>query len=207
MTRLSLCAAVAVAAIFLPVVNAGTLTGLTGDLDLLLNGQTVTFSPTGGNNATIEADFAAATMGVPVPAELLMLDLGSTPTVFQHGTYIPGLQLEPLTHSLGHVTVTGPGTFSSSFGVFFAITFNFTGAGSSDGSGDVLGEFGSLPGISNCINGAVSTCELHKGIVVSGNFETIGNTLSNVALSATPEPGTIWLGGLALLLLGRLRKK
>jgi hypothetical protein len=207
MTRFSLCAAIATAVMFLPVVHAGTLTGLTGDLDILLAGQTVTFSPSGANNATIEADFAGATMGVPVPAELLTLDLASTPVVFQHGTYILGLQLEPLTHSLGHVTVNGPGTFSSFFDAFFAITFNFTGAGSSDGSGDVLGEFGSLPGISNCINGAVSTCELHKGIFASGNFETIGNTLSNVALSATPEPATIWLGGLALLVLGRLRKK
>src|SRR6266498_3153086 len=103
------------AGFYVPVLSAGTLTGLTGDLDVILAGHSVLFAPTGGDNLAINGPFAGATIGVPFPAEIMMLNLASGPVQFTHGTYIIGLQLEPLTHSLGAVTPTSPTTFSSFF--------------------------------------------------------------------------------------------
>lgn len=194
------------AAFYVPVLTAGTLTGLTGDLDTILAGQHVVFSPTGGDNLTVVGPFAGAAIGVPFPAETTMLNFASGAVQFVHGTYILGLQLEPLTHSLGSVTPTGPGTFSSFFDVFFDATFNKVGSGSGDNSGDVLGEFGGLPGISDCVNGAVSTCEYHHAFMLAGNFDAGANTLSSVSIAAVPEPATLSLGAFVLLLLARKKR-
>lgn len=209
MKRLMVCAAVAAIILCLPVVHASTLTGTSGNLDLVLGGNLVQFAPTGANNLTIVGPFAGAPVGVPFPAEVTMLNLVGPPVVFQQGTYIIGLQLKPLTNSLGTVTPTSPTTFSSFFDVFFAATFNKTGAGSSGNSGDVLGEFGGIPGITNCVNGSTPTCSLAQALTLTGSFDVAGNALRDVTLApaAVPEPGAFSLGGSALLLLAFRRKK
>jgi hypothetical protein len=190
---------------------ASTLTGSTGNLDLTLAGQIVHFAPAGANNLSLSGDFAGAAPGSPISAEVTALDFGSIPppVVFQQGAYNLALQLEPLTHSTGHVTTTAGGTFAGVFHTFFAVSFSFTGPGSGGGSGDVLGEFGGLPGISNCVNAAVSTCELQIPVALSGSFDIASGALTGVsaAPSAVPEPATLLLGGAALLLIGLLRRR
>lgn len=187
---------------------ASTLTGSSGAVQLSIGGRAVNFSPDGAPNLAITGPFDTAVPGMPFAAELTQLDLASSPEVFTHGTYIIGLQLEPLTHSNGQVTATGPGAFSSFFDVFFAATFNMTAPGSSDGSGDVLGEFGGLPGITNCINGAgVSTCELRTTLTIGGGFDAAGSTLTGVAVATgVPEPAA-WMLLAPALLLGLRRRR
>lgn len=190
-----------------PLMNAGTFTGLSGNLDIMLAGQTVVFAPTGSPNLTIVGPFETATVGVPFPAQLTMLDLASGPVTFDHGTYVLGLSVDPVTPSLGQVTPTSPTTFNSFFDVFFDVTFNFVGPGSGDSSGDVLGEFGGLPGISGCVNGAVSTCDSNLGLSVTGSFDVAGSGLRGVSITSTPEPATLALSGLAILLLALRRRR
>jgi hypothetical protein len=67
-----------------------------------------------------------------------------------------------------------------------------------------------LPGFSDCISGAVSTCEYRQVLEITGNY-AIGpftTSLTNVSVAAIPEPGTAMLLGLAgaVLILSRRRR-
>jgi len=199
MTRLKVFAAAAAITVCLPVAHASTFTGSTGDLDITLAGMPVHFTPNGVPNLTMFGAFDTAVVGVPFTADVTMLDLLSGPVQFVHGTYTIRLAVQPPPpNSTAQVTAITPTTFSSFFDVFFDATFFLQGAGSAGAgdpnSGDVAGEFGALPGISNCVNGLDSSgCQVRQGFTTS--------------VSAVPEPTTIWLGGSALVLFALRRKK
>jgi len=136
--------------ICLPVAHASTFTGSTGDLDIAIAGMPVHFTPNGFPNLTMVGPFDTAVIGVPFAADVTMLDLVSGPVQFVHGTYTIRLAVEtPPPNSTAVVTEISPTSFSSVFSVFFDATFVFGGAGSAGAvdpdSGDVAGEFGSLP--------------------------------------------------------------
>jgi len=199
MTRLKVFAAAAAITICLPVAHASTFPGSSGPLDINVGGMPVHFSPNGSPNLSMAGPFDTAVLGVPFSADVSMLDLVSGPVQFVHGTYTIRLEAQtPPPASTAQVTETAPMVFSSFFDVFFDATFFLQGAGSAGAgdpnSGDVAGEFGGLPGISNCVNGLNSSqCQLEQGFTIS--------------VSAVPEPTTIWLGGSALLLFALRRRK
>jgi hypothetical protein len=200
--------------VFASAVSAATVAATTDDFTVDLATRTVLFQPDAPpSNLEINADFEGATIGTPFAGVLERFNFFTPSTVFDTGTYVITLGLRAAPQSNGTITLTGPDTFESTFTANLNASFNFLGPGSGSGSGDVLGEFGNLPGFENCVNAAVSTCNITGNFTVSGRYSSgaAGFELLevNVEPAIIPEPSALllWASGFAgLFALRRVRR-
>jgi hypothetical protein len=184
-----------------------TSSGFPVDLSI----QDVVFKPDAPDNVRVDADFEGATVGTPFPGVLQAFNFFTDPTVFNTGRYTVALGLRAAPQSAGSIILTGPDTFESIFTANLRASFAFLGPGSGNGSGDVLGEFGNLPGFENCVNAAVSTCNVTGVFTISGRYSSGpgGFELLDVDVATIPEPSALllWASGFAALFALRRARK
>jgi hypothetical protein len=193
---------------FAATASAATMFTTTGNLTLTIENNSVVFLPEPMPNLAITAPFETAMAGDTINGVIDAFNFATLPTDFETGRYVITLGLRPAPPSNISLTFHDPDTFDASSFVSLLATFNFVAANACGTScGDVLGEFGSLPGIENCVGtGAVTTCVVASAITLTGNFVSgpQGLTeLSDVEVAAVPEPSSLLLivSGAAVLLL------
>jgi hypothetical protein len=174
----------------------------------------VAFLPDPVPNLSITAPFETAMPGDTVNGVLEAFTFATFPTNFETGRYVITLELRPAPPSNIKLSLIGPDTFVAESFISLFATFAFNSDnGCGNSCGDVLGEFGSVPGIDNCIGGGgVATCEIAGPFNFTGNyvFGPQGVTaLTNVTVApaAVPEPSSllfIAFGTVAILLRKRL---
>jgi hypothetical protein len=192
---------------------AATLETTTGEMAIDIKNTRVVFLPDPEPNLAISATFETAVPGDTVSGMLDVFNFATFPTDFETGRYVITMELRPAPLAAISLSLIGPDTFTATSFVPLLATFTYDADnGCGDSCGDVLGEFGSVPGLDNCVGGGgVATCE------VAGRFNFTGNyafgpggitALTNVTVepAAVPEPSSLLLmafGSVAILLRRR----